>query len=54
MHDLAKPILEAVNRIVGDRTVDRPTLIEALEDVQADLESLLDSLKDEQHREDAQ
>lgn len=48
--DLSKRIKDLVNEILFDKRIDRPTLIEAFEDVAGDLEGVIDSLKEDERR----
>ena len=50
--ELAQSIKDAVNALVFNKAIDRPTLIEALEEAAADIEGVIDALKDDQQRED--
>ena len=50
--ELAQFIKDAVSALVFNKTIDRPTLIEALEEAAADIEGVIDALKDDQRRED--
>ncbi len=48
--DLANSIKQVVDLLVLDKSIARPTLIEALEEAAADIESLLDALRDDERR----
>ena len=48
--DLANSIKQVVDLLVLDKSFARPTLIEALEEAAADIESLLDALRDDERR----
>ena len=48
--ELSQQVKDAVNTLVLDKKISRPTLIEALEDAAEDISSLLDSLRDDERR----
>lgn len=48
--ELAQSIKEAVNTIVFNKAIDRPTLIEALEEAASDIEGVIEALKDDEAR----
>jgi hypothetical protein len=48
--EVSKSIKEAVNGALFDKSISRSVLIEAFEDAAADLEGVLDSLKDDERR----
>lgn len=47
---IAKRVTEEVNLILFDKSIDRKTCIEALEIAREDLDSVIDSLKDDERR----
>ena len=48
--DHANTIKAAVNSLVFNKAIDRPTLIEALEEAASDIEGVIDALKDDERR----